>query len=114
MPDLNIWYGPDSYMGANIAELLHQMTKMTDEEIVEVHPEHNRDSIKSILPRLHYYQVLVTNSLFCSNFFFFLLFPNYCSIAAFVVSVLLVSRNDRCLRRSSHSFLHFFFPGKFL
>ncbi|PON72318.1 Quinolinate synthetase A [Parasponia andersonii] len=55
VPDLHVWYGPDSYMGANIVELFQQMTKMTDEEIAEVHPEHNRDSIKSLLPRLHYY-----------------------------------------------------------
>lgn len=57
VPDLEIWYGPDSYMGANIAELFQQMTKMTDEEVAEIHPEHNRNSIKSLLPRLHYYQV---------------------------------------------------------
>lgn len=56
VPDANIWYGPDSYMGANIRELLQQMTKMTDEEIAEIHPEHNRDSIRSLLPRLHYFQ----------------------------------------------------------
>ncbi|KAF4350321.1 hypothetical protein F8388_010877 [Cannabis sativa] len=56
VPDLQVWYGPDSYMGANIAELFLQMTKMTDEEIAEIHPQHNRDSIKSLLPRLHYYQ----------------------------------------------------------
>ncbi|XP_048443899.1 quinolinate synthase, chloroplastic-like [Pyrus x bretschneideri] len=56
VPDANIWYGPDSYMGANIRELLQQMTKMTDEAIAEIHPEHNRDSIRSLLPRLHYFQ----------------------------------------------------------
>ncbi|KAJ9677909.1 hypothetical protein PVL29_022721 [Vitis rotundifolia] len=56
VPNLNIWYGPDSYMGANIRELLQQMTTMTDEEIAVIHPQHNRDSIKSLLSRLHYYQ----------------------------------------------------------
>ncbi|XP_057950662.1 quinolinate synthase, chloroplastic [Malania oleifera] len=56
VPNLNIWYGPDSYMGANIRELFQQMTMMTDDEIAEIHPEHNRDSIRSLLPRLHYYQ----------------------------------------------------------
>ncbi|KAJ8772278.1 hypothetical protein K2173_027455 [Erythroxylum novogranatense] len=39
-----------------ILQLFQQMTIMTDEEIAEVHPAHNRDSIKSLLPRLHYYQ----------------------------------------------------------
>ncbi|KAG8652616.1 hypothetical protein MANES_06G111600v8 [Manihot esculenta] len=56
IPDLNVWYGPDSYMGANIAKLFQQMTMMTDEEIAEVHQAHNRDTIKALLPRLHYYQ----------------------------------------------------------
>ena len=57
VPDLNIWYGPDSYMGANIKELFQQMAKMTDEEIAEIHPEHSRVSVRSLLPRLHYYRV---------------------------------------------------------
>lgn len=56
MPNLNIWYGPDSYMGANITELFNQMAGMTDEEIAELHPEHNRNTIKSLLCQLHYYQ----------------------------------------------------------
>ncbi|XP_043806442.1 quinolinate synthase, chloroplastic isoform X2 [Manihot esculenta] len=56
IPDLNVWYGPDSYMGANIAKLFQQMTAMTDDEITEVHPAHNRDTIRALLPRLHYYQ----------------------------------------------------------
>ncbi|XP_073013991.1 quinolinate synthase, chloroplastic [Typha latifolia] len=56
IPDINVWYGPDSYMGANIAELFHQMACMSDEEIAEIHPKHDRNSIKSLIPRLHYYQ----------------------------------------------------------
>ncbi|KAJ6374375.1 hypothetical protein OIU78_029984 [Salix suchowensis] len=56
IPDLNVWYGPDSYMGANISKLFQQMTMMSDEEIAEIHPAHNGDSIRSLLPRLHYYQ----------------------------------------------------------
>ena len=46
-------------MGANIAELFQQMTIMSDEEISAIHPQHNKDSIKSLLPRLHYFQVRV-------------------------------------------------------
>ncbi|XP_066358625.1 quinolinate synthase, chloroplastic-like [Miscanthus floridulus] len=56
IPDLNVWYGPDSYMGANIADLFQRMTTMSDEEIAKIHPDHNRKSISSLLPRLHYYQ----------------------------------------------------------
>lgn len=57
MPGLNVWYGPDSYMGANIVKLFQQMTLMTDEEIANIHPKHSLDSIRSLLPRLHYFQV---------------------------------------------------------
>ncbi|KAL1207252.1 Quinolinate synthase [Cardamine amara subsp. amara] len=56
MPELNVWYGPDSYMGANIVKLFQQMTLMTDGEIAKIHPKHSLDSIKSLLPRLHYFQ----------------------------------------------------------
>ncbi|KAK1433866.1 hypothetical protein QVD17_10784 [Tagetes erecta] len=56
VPSLNVWYGPDSYMGANIIELFQQMTSMTDEEIAKIHPEHTRNSIKALLPKLHYFQ----------------------------------------------------------
>ncbi|KAI3727003.1 hypothetical protein L1987_66810 [Smallanthus sonchifolius] len=56
VPNLNVWYGPDSYMGANIIELFQQMTFMTDEEIAKIHPEHTRNSIKALLPKLHYFQ----------------------------------------------------------
>ncbi|XP_076901991.1 quinolinate synthase, chloroplastic-like [Bidens hawaiensis] len=56
VPNLNVWYGPDSYMGANIIELFQQMTVMTDEEIAKIHPEHTRNSIKALLPKLHYFK----------------------------------------------------------
>ncbi|PSR95901.1 Quinolinate synthase [Actinidia chinensis var. chinensis] len=56
VPGLNVWYGPDTYMGTNIVELFQQMAVMTDDEIAEIHPEHNQDTIRSLLPRMHYYQ----------------------------------------------------------
>lgn len=57
IPNLNVFYGPDTYMGANIVELFRQMTVMSDEEIANIHPKHDRNSIKSVIPRLHYFQV---------------------------------------------------------
>ncbi|XP_031479478.1 quinolinate synthase, chloroplastic-like isoform X2 [Nymphaea colorata] len=56
IPDLNVWYGPDTYMGANIVELLHQMASMTDEEIAQIHPKHDKNSVHALLHRLHYYK----------------------------------------------------------
>lgn len=55
IPDLTVWYGPDSYMGANLAELFRQMSNMTDAEIAEIHPMHDKNSIRSLLHRLHYF-----------------------------------------------------------
>lgn len=57
IPDLYVWYGPDTYMGANIMELFRQMTEMSNEEIANIHPNHNIESIKSLIPRLRYFQV---------------------------------------------------------
>ncbi|KAI3709515.1 hypothetical protein L2E82_39277 [Cichorium intybus] len=56
VPNLNLWYGPDSYMDANIVELFHQMTLMAYEEISKIHPDHTRNSINDLLLRLHYFQ----------------------------------------------------------
>ncbi|XP_075523616.1 quinolinate synthase, chloroplastic [Primulina tabacum] len=56
VPNLSVWYGPDTYMGANIMELFRQMAVMSDEEIASIHPNHNRNSIKTLIPRLHYFQ----------------------------------------------------------
>lgn len=38
-------------------ELFRQMIAMSDEEIANIHPKHNSESIKSVLQRLHYFQV---------------------------------------------------------
>ncbi|GAB2229248.1 hypothetical protein Droror1_Dr00023386 [Drosera rotundifolia] len=58
VPSLTVYYGPDSYMGVNIAELFLQMAMTSDEEINKIHPRHNRASIRSLLPRLQYFQVI--------------------------------------------------------
>lgn len=55
IPNLTVWYGPDSYMGANLAELFRQMSNMTDSEIAEIHPMHDMSTIRSLLHRLHYF-----------------------------------------------------------
>ncbi|KAL3679389.1 hypothetical protein R1sor_022345 [Riccia sorocarpa] len=56
VPDLTLWYGPDSYMGANLAQMLVQLMSMTDAEIAKVHPAHNRKTISTVLSHLQYYQ----------------------------------------------------------
>ena len=53
--DLSVFYGPDAYMGANIAEMLARLAQMTDEEVQKVHPKHDASSIKNLLSRFRYY-----------------------------------------------------------
>lgn len=55
VPDLRVWYGPDTYMGRNLAQLFASMANMSDEEVRAVHPAHTQASIRSLLPRLHYF-----------------------------------------------------------
>jgi quinolinate synthase len=56
VPDLTVYYGPDSYMGANLAEMFRQMLSFSDEEIAAIHSSHTRKTIAALLPRLKYFE----------------------------------------------------------
>ncbi|GBG61338.1 hypothetical protein CBR_g20372 [Chara braunii] len=56
VPEVSVWYGPDTYMGANLAFVLREMANLSDEEIAAIHPAHNRESIGALLTRFHYFQ----------------------------------------------------------
>ena len=55
VPDVNVWYGPDTYMGKNLQELFASLATMTDADVAAVHPSHTAASIAKCLPRLHAY-----------------------------------------------------------
>ena len=38
VPDLTLWYGPDTYMGANLEELFTSLAALPDEEVRQLHP----------------------------------------------------------------------------
>lgn len=46
VPEASVWYGPDTYMGRNLAQLFSSLAECSDEEIRELHPAHTRDSIR--------------------------------------------------------------------
>ena len=56
VPGVNVFYGPDTYMGGNLARLFSMMAEWTDDEVRAVHPEHTAASVRALLPRLRYYQ----------------------------------------------------------
>jgi len=56
IPDLHVFYGPDTYMGRNLYSMLSMYATLPDEEIAKLHPDHNQASMKSLLERFQYYQ----------------------------------------------------------
>ena len=54
--DLNVFYGPDTYMGENLEVLFRALLKMDDEAIQSVHPAHSKQTIESLLDRFHYFK----------------------------------------------------------
>ncbi|EFN58534.1 hypothetical protein CHLNCDRAFT_19680, partial [Chlorella variabilis] len=56
VPDVHVWYGPDTYMGRNLAQLFQSLANLSDEEVRELHPAHTQASIHALLPRLRYFE----------------------------------------------------------
>jgi len=56
VPDATVWYGPDTYMGRNLAQLFATLAELPDAEVAALHPAHTSASVKALLPRLHYYE----------------------------------------------------------
>lgn len=55
-PELNIWYGPDTYMGENLHSMFQAMTAMDDAQIAKIHPSHDRASIAKGLEHYHWFK----------------------------------------------------------
>ena len=53
--DLNVWFGPDTYMGENLEKLFTGLATLDDAAIAAVHPEHDRASIARLLERYQYF-----------------------------------------------------------
>lgn len=56
VPELSVYYGPDTYMGNNLVTLFTQYATLTDEQIRAIHPAHDRASIQAILDRMVVFQ----------------------------------------------------------
>lgn len=52
IPGVTVWYGPDTYMGSNLAALFTQLAALPDEQVAALHPGHSQASIKALLPQL--------------------------------------------------------------
>ena len=55
-PDAHVWFGPDTYMGQNLARLFASLAELDDATIAKLHPAHTRETIAALLPRFHYFE----------------------------------------------------------
>jgi quinolinate synthase len=56
VPDLHIWYGPDTYMGENLFSMFTRLARCPDEEIAALHPAHNQRTLSGMLERFDYFK----------------------------------------------------------
>jgi len=55
-PEAHVWFGPDTYMGHNLAQMFETLAELDDATIAALHPAHDRASIRALLPRFHYFE----------------------------------------------------------
>jgi quinolinate synthase len=56
IPDVHIWFGPDTYMGDNLAHMFQSLADMPDDQIRQLHRAHDQASVLSLLPRFHFFE----------------------------------------------------------
>ena len=56
VPDVHVWYGPDTYMGENLEQMFGHIAQLSDEKIREIHPQHNQKTIAELLARFEYFK----------------------------------------------------------
>lgn len=68
-PEAHIFYGPDTYMGENIVTLLSHILHLSDDQIKEIHPAHNKNTILKTINRFNYYKsgICIVHHMFGSN-----------------------------------------------
>ncbi|MFV8751255.1 quinolinate synthase NadA [Nannocystaceae bacterium ST9] len=55
-PEAHVWFGPDTYMGQNLHALFESLLELDDAAIRALHPDHDRASIRALLPRFHWFE----------------------------------------------------------
>lgn len=56
IPEANVWFGPDTYMGKNLAELFRSLAELPVEQIRALHPAHDQASIRRVSQHFHYFE----------------------------------------------------------
>jgi quinolinate synthase len=56
IPEGHVWFGPDTYMGQNVAQLLRALVERGDAAVRAVHPDFDAQRLDSAISRFHYFQ----------------------------------------------------------
>ena len=51
VPDLHVWFGPDTYMGHNLSSMLSRLATLDEASIARLHPAHTRATLAAAAPR---------------------------------------------------------------
>ncbi len=56
VPELSLWFGPDTYMGENLAELFAGLAALDEAAIKALHPAHDASTVSALLERFEYFK----------------------------------------------------------
>jgi quinolinate synthase len=56
IPDLHVWFGPDTYMGHNLATMLQTYAGMDDAAARALHPRHSPATLAAARERFHWFE----------------------------------------------------------
>ena len=56
VPDVSIWYGPDTYMGGNLEAMFRRYATLPDAAIRQLHPAHDQASLRALVDRFAYFR----------------------------------------------------------
>jgi len=56
IPDLHVYYGPDTYMGRNLESLFASLAAGPDADVASLHPEHTAATVADLLHRFEYFK----------------------------------------------------------
>jgi quinolinate synthase len=56
VPDLHVWFGPDTYMGRNLSSMLAALSEMDESALRKLHPTHTRESLRSAHARFGFFE----------------------------------------------------------
>ena len=56
VPEVEVFYGPDTYMGHNLRRYFEQLATMSAEAVAAVHPDHTPATITGLLGRYHCFE----------------------------------------------------------